>query len=175
VEAVNKGDCPIDEPGLPAALSALVASGSIAARTEPGPGDVFIIAVPTPFTGGYRPDLSHVAAAARSIAPVLRKGNLLIVESTIPVGATEQVARWIEALRPDLLCARRGGDGVPDVFVAHCPERVLPGQMLKELVQNDRVIGGVCSASGQAGLEFYLSFVNGNCFLTDSERTRGHL
>ena len=168
VEAVNEGRCPIEEPELPEALARMVEKKKIAARSEPVPGDVFIIAVPTPFTGGYKPDLSYVAAAARAIAPVLSKGNLVIVESTIPVGATEQVARWIEASRPDLSCARRGSAHAPDILVAHCPERVLPGQMLKELVQNDRIIGGVCEASGQAGAEFYRSFVSGDCLVTDA-------
>ncbi|KAA5602527.1 UDP-N-acetyl-D-mannosamine dehydrogenase [Blastochloris sulfoviridis] len=168
VAAVNAGACTIEEPGLPEALADLVAAGRISARSEPVAGDVFVIAVPTPFTGGYKPDLSYVAAAARSIAPVLRKGDLVIVESTIPVGATEQVARWIETARPDLACSRRGSARTPDILVAHCPERVLPGQMLKELVENDRIIGGVCAAAGRAGLAFYQSFVTGNCFVTDS-------
>lgn len=168
VETVNAGGCPIDEPHLPEALSELVSSGSIKARSKPQPGDVFIIAVPTPFAGGYKPDLTHVEAATRAIAPLLDKGNLVIVESTIPIGATEQVARWIENLRPDLSCSRRNSTQVPDVLVAHCPERVLPGQMLKELVENDRVIGGVCQASASAGQAFYQTFVKGKCLATDA-------
>jgi UDP-N-acetyl-D-mannosaminuronic acid dehydrogenase len=168
VDAVNAGRCPIEEPELPFALAALVKSGKITATTEAVAGDVFIIAVPTPFVGGYKPDLSYVQAAARSIAPKLKKGNLIIVESTIPVGATEMVARWIEGLRPDLTCSRRGGEGVADILVAHCPERVLPGKMLRELVENDRVIGGICAASAHAGQAFYRSFVNGNCLATDA-------
>ena len=122
-------------------------------RDQPSPGDVFVIAVPTPFEGTYKPDLSYVEAATRSIAPVLAKGNLVLLESTIPVGTTEQAARWIEMLRPDLTVSHRGSeDGrVADVLVAHCPERVLPGQMLRELVENDRVIGGVCKRGGRAG------------------------
>lgn len=168
VELVNAGRCPIEEPHLPEALAELVGAGSIMAQIEPSPGDVFIIAVPTPFTGGYKPDLSHVEAATRSIAPVLRKGNLVIVESTIPVGTTEQVARWIEVLRPDLTCARRTSQSTADILVAHCPERVLPGQMLKELVGNDRIIGGVCQASALAGQAFYQKFVAGSCLVTDT-------
>jgi UDP-N-acetyl-D-mannosaminuronic acid dehydrogenase len=168
VETVNAGKSPIEEPFLPDALAELVGAGKIVAQTQPSAGDVFVIAVPTPFAGGYKPDLSYVESAVRSIAPVLEKGNLVIVESTIPVGATEQVARWIEGLRPDLTCARRGGAGEPDILVAHCPERVLPGQMLKELVENDRVIGGVCEASGAAGQAFYKSFVTGKCLVTDT-------
>ncbi len=168
VEAINAGRCPIEEPGLPEALAGLVATGEISASLRPVPGDVFIIAVPTPFTGGYKPDLSYVEAATRAIAPVLKKGNLVIVESTIPVGATELVGRWIEGLRPDLSCARRGGTVQADILVAHCPERVLPGQMIKELVENDRVIGGVCKDSSEAGRAFYQSFVSGKCLTTDA-------
>lgn len=168
VDAVNAGCCPIEEPGLPEALAELVASGLFRADAIPAEGDVFIIAVPTPFTGGYKPDLSYVEAATLSIAPVLRKGNLVIVESTIPVGATELVARWVEGLRPDLSCARRGGDSNADILVAHCPERVLPGQMLKELIENDRVIGGIDNASTEAGQAFYRQFVTGQCLGTDS-------
>ena len=168
VDAVNSGRCPIEEPHLPEALAELVADGRFRATLQPTAGDVFIIAVPTPFTGGYKPDLSYVEAATRSIAPVLAKGNLVIVESTIPVGATEMVARWIEALRPDLVCAGRGGMAKPDILVAHCPERVLPGQMLKELVENDRVIGGVDRISTEMGQAFYRSFVTGQCLGTDS-------
>ncbi len=169
IDAVNAGRCPIEEPLLPAALAEMVSSGRFRADLKPTAGDVFIIAVPTPFTGGYKPDLSYVEAAARSIAPVLKKGNLVVVESTIPVGATEMVARWIETLRPDLVCAGRGGAGsTPDVFIAHCPERVLPGQMLKELVENDRVIGGVDAVSTEICQAFYRRFVTGNCLGTDS-------
>lgn len=168
VAAINAGQCPIEEPHLPEALADLVAQGKISASTRPLQGDVFIIAVPTPFTGGYKPDLTYVEAATRSIAPVLKKGDLVIVESTIPVGTTELVGRWIEALRPDLTCARRGVSGIADILVAHCPERVLPGQMLKELVENDRVIGGVSKASAEAGHAFYRSFVTGRCLTTDA-------
>jgi UDP-N-acetyl-D-mannosaminuronic acid dehydrogenase len=167
VEAVNDGRCPIVEPLLPDALATLVKEKRIRAQTAPTAGDVFLIAVPTPFTGGYKPDLGYVEAATRSIAPHLKRGNLIIVESTIPVGATEQVARWIELLRPDLKCLPRDGSA-PDVFVAHCPERVLPGQMLRELVENDRVIGGVNEPSSRTGQAFYQTFVSGKCLVTDA-------
>lgn len=168
VEAVNGGRCPIEEPHLPEVLADMVSKGLFRADSKPCEADVFIIAVPTPFTGGYKPDLSYVEAATRSVAPVLKEGNLIIVESTIPVGATELVARWIEALRPDLACASRGGTEDPDLFIAHCPERVLPGQMLKELIENDRVIGGIDNASTEAGQAFYRQFVTGECLGTDS-------
>ena len=168
VGLVNAGRSPFEEPHLGEALAGLVDGGWIRAQAEPSAGDVFIIAVPTPFHGGYKPDLSYVEAATRAIAPLLRKGNLVIVESTIPVGSIEQVARWIEMLRPDLSCARRGRAQRPDILVAHCPERVLPGDMLRELVENDRVIGGICRQSGEAGKAFYERFVTGSCIVTDA-------
>ncbi len=170
VDTINAGECPIEENGLPEMIREVVAAGRLKAATAPSEGDVFVIAVPTPFEGTYKPDLSYVEAATRSIAPVLRKGNLVLLESTIPVGATEQAARWIEMLRPDLTVSRRGsGDGVvADVLVAHCPERILPGQMLRELVENDRVIGGVCRPAAERGRDFYKTFVKGACLTTDS-------
>lgn len=184
VEYVNAGRCPIKERELPELIAAVVAAGRLRAQTTPARGDVFIIAVPTPLKVGYRPDLSFVEAAARSIAPVLAKGNLVIVESTVPLGATEQVVRWLEQTRPDLSFSQRslhGGDhgqgndradgetGIQaDVLVAHCPERILPGQMLRELVENDRVIGGVCAASAVQARAFYKMFVAGQCLIADS-------
>ncbi len=168
IEAVNAGQCPIEEPELPEALAEMVGKGLFSADTKPTGSDIFLIAVPTPFTGGYKPDLSYVEAATQSIAPILEKGNLVIVESTIPVGTTEMVGRWIEALRPDLSCARRGSTAIPDILIAHCPERVLPGHMLKELVENDRVIGGLDGPSTEAGQAFYRTFVTGSCLGTDS-------
>lgn len=168
VSALNSGRCPIEEPGLGPAIADLTEKRQIIAQSQPRPADVFVISVPTPFSGGFKPDLSFVEAATRAIAPALRKGNLVIVESTIPVGATEQVARWIGAARSDLSCAQRGGTELPDILVAHSPERVLPGQMLQELVENDRVIGGVCAHSAEAAKQFYERFVRGKCLATDS-------
>jgi UDP-N-acetyl-D-mannosaminuronic acid dehydrogenase len=167
VASINAGQCPIVEPGLPEALATPVANGSIVATTTPSSGDVYVIAVPTPFAGGYKPDLTYVNAAVQAIAPVLKQGQLVILESTVPVGTTELVARWIETLRPDLTCSRRGSDG-GDILVAHCPERVLPGQILRELTENDRVIGGLCERAGEACRAFYGSFVTGNCAVTDA-------
>ncbi|WP_439603103.1 UDP-N-acetyl-D-mannosamine dehydrogenase [Devosia sp.] len=167
VASINAGQCPIVEPGLPEALAALVNSGSIVATTTPQSGDVYIIAVPTPFAGGYKPDLTYVNAAVHAIAPVLRQGQLVILESTVPVGTTELVARWIETLRPDLTCSRQGSDG-GDILVAHCPERVLPGQILRELTENDRVIGGLSERAGEACRAFYSAFVTGNCVVSDA-------
>ena len=121
VDAVNEGRCPIEEPHLPEALAALVKEGRITASEAMQPGDVFIVAVPTPFTGGYKPDMSYVQAAIRSIATVLKKGDLVIMESTIPVGGTEMVARWIEDARPELRCSRRDGEGEPDISRCSLP------------------------------------------------------
>ena len=169
VASVQRGECPIVEPGLDAVIADVVGSGRFKAQTEMPKGDIFIIAVPTPFEGGYKPDLSYVKSATLAIAPVLEKGNVVVVESTIPVGATEQVSRWLAKARPDLAMAMRGRpDTDPDVYIAHCPERILPGQMLRELVENDRVIGGVCPRSGELVRDFYKRFVKGECVLTDA-------
>lgn len=130
VDTINAGECPIEEQGLPELVTEMVASGRLSASTRPSPGDVFVIAVPTPFEGTYKPDLSYVEAATRSIAPVLRKGNLVLLESTIPVGATEQAARWIEMLRPDLTVSRRGSgeERVADVLVRIAPNASFPAR-----------------------------------------------
>lgn len=173
VEAVQRGECPIVEPGLDALIAESVASGKLKAQTTMPKGDIFIIAVPTPFEGGFKPDLSYVKAATLTVARALEKGNVVVVESTIPVGATEQVARWLAKARPDLSFSRRptrcNEEGAhPDVYVAHCPERILPGQMLRELVENDRVIGGVCPHSGNIVRDFYQRFVTGSCLVTDA-------
>jgi UDP-N-acetyl-D-mannosaminuronic acid dehydrogenase len=170
VRAVNEGACLIPEQGLPELVRSVARTGRLTARNAPVPADVFIIAVPTPFLGGYKPDLSHVEAAAHAIAPVLHKGCLVIVESTIPVGATEQVGRWLAQDRADLTISRRGMSVEQhcDVLVAHCPERTLPGRMLHELVENDRIIGGLCPASARRADAFYRRFVKGPCHLTDA-------
>jgi UDP-N-acetyl-D-mannosaminuronic acid dehydrogenase len=169
VDEIRNGRCESMEPGLASLVADAVAKGFLTADTRVPNADVYIIAVPTPFDGGFKPDLSYVRAAALSVAPVLRRGALVVVESTIPVGATEQVARWLTSARPDLRFSRRtGSTGPADVLVAHSPERILPGQMLRELVANDRVIGGVCSQAAQTAAEFYRGFVKGQCITTDS-------
>ena len=170
VRAVARGKCKSVEPGLAELVGEVVASGQLKAQTGMPRGDVFIIAVPTPFEGGYKPDLSFVRAAARSIAPVLAKGNLVVVESTIPVGATEQVAGWLRDMRPDLTFSERDASIAhkPNVYVAHSPERILPGQMLTELVRNDRVIGGVCEGAAKLARDFYKRFVAGDVVATDA-------
>ena len=170
VRAVARGKCNSVEPGLAELVAEVVGSGQLKAQSGMPRGDVFIIAVPTPFEGGFKPDLSYVRAAARSIAPVLAKGNLVVVESTIPVGATEQVAGWLREWRPDLTFSERDAtiSHKPNVYVAHSPERILPGQMLTELVRNDRVIGGVCEGAAKVARDFYKRFVAGDVVATDA-------
>ncbi|WP_440997931.1 UDP-N-acetyl-D-mannosamine dehydrogenase [Arhodomonas sp. SL1] len=162
VETINQGAIHIVEPDLDVLVRSAVQSGQLRAGTEPEPADVFILAVPTPFTEDREPDLGFVEAASRAMARVLAPGNLVILESTSPVGTTERVARWIAEERPEL-----GGGAV---HVAHCPERVLPGQIIKELVDNDRVVGGLDNAATEAAAAFYREFVSGEV-LTTTART----
>jgi UDP-N-acetyl-D-mannosaminuronic acid dehydrogenase len=174
VETINQGNIHIHEPDLDVMVRAAVNSGNLRAATEPIQADVFIIAVPTPIRPDKSPDLSFVEAAARKIAPFVAEGNLVVLESTSPVGTTERVCEWMAEGRTDLAFPRRETafsvtEGEPrQVFVAHCPERVLPGQILRELVENDRVIGGVDRASTEKTLEFYGAFVRGELLATDS-------
>jgi UDP-N-acetyl-D-mannosaminuronic acid dehydrogenase len=167
VETINRGDVHIVEPELDIVVRAAVLSGRLRASLEPEPADVFVIAVPTPFKDDHEPDLSYIETATRSIAPFLRAGNLLILESTSPVGTTEQMLKWLAALRPDLRLPTEGVDGA-DINVAYCPERVLPGQVLRELVENDRVVGGITPACAQRAASFYRLFVRGECVTTNA-------
>jgi UDP-N-acetyl-D-mannosaminuronic acid dehydrogenase len=161
VDTINAGRIHIREPELDILVKAAVQSGRLKAGTEPEPAEVFIIAVPTPFTNGHKPDLSFVEAASRSIAPYLRGDELIILESTSPVGTTERVAQWIAEERPD-------PDSANMLKIAHCPERVLPGQILRELVENDRIVGGIDDASTEAAAAFYERFVSGQVLRTSS-------
>ncbi|HXQ60055.1 MAG TPA: UDP-N-acetyl-D-mannosamine dehydrogenase [Acidimicrobiales bacterium] len=167
VEVINQGRAHIVEPDLNAAVQGAVALGRLRAVTSPEPADAFIIAVPTPFGDGHQPDVSHVERAARSIAPHLVDGNLVILESTSPPGTTMALARWIAEERPDLVLPPRD-DPSTGVSVSYCPERVLPGRILIELVTNDRVIGGLDPASGELARRLYASFVQSDCLLTDA-------
>src|SRR6185437_3681740 len=126
----------------------------------------FVIAVPTPLTADHRPDLSYIESAARSIAPVLAKGNLVILESTSPVGTTELLAHWLAEIRPDLTFPQQAGDA-SDIRIAHCPERVLPGRIVHELVTNDRIIGGMTPRCSEAAVALYRLVVQGDCIVTD--------
>lgn len=166
VATINRGDIHIVEPDLDHVVRKAVQEGYFTARTEPTAADAFLIAVPTPFMADHQPDLSYVNAAALSIAPVLKKGDLVILESTSPVGTTEQLAQWLAAARPDLHFPQQDDAEQPDVFVAYCPERVLPGQIMTELVKNDRVIGGMTPACSARASELYRIFLEGECVET---------
>jgi len=169
VRIVNQGDVHIIEPELDMVVRGSVNSGRLRATITPEPADVFILAVPTPFTAEHGPDLSYVEAAAKSIAGVLEPGNLVILESTSPVGGTEAVAAWLAEARPDLrLPAPGGGGDEVDVHVGHCPERVLPGNVLRELVENDRIVGGLTPRCAERAAAFYSLFVQGRCLTTDA-------
>lgn len=172
VDTINQGKIHIVEPELDMLVHAAVTEGYLKAVTTPEPADAFLIAVPTPFLPCAEgeipaPDLTYIESACRGIAPVLKKGDLVILESTSPVGATEQVAEWLAAARPDLSFPQTAGDAA-DVNVAHCPERVLPGHVVRELVQNDRVIGGISATCSKRSVELYKIFVEGECIITNA-------
>ena len=160
VDTINQGRIHIVEPELDMLVQAAVHGGYLRATLTPEPADAFLIAVPTPFLEGNKPDLSYIADAAKAIAPVLTKGNLVILESTSPVGTTEQLAQWLAEARPDLSFPQQAGEEA-DVQVAYCPERVLPGRVVHELVSNDRVIGGMTQKATEMAIELYRIFVEG--------------
>jgi UDP-N-acetyl-D-mannosaminuronic acid dehydrogenase len=167
VDTINKGEIHIVEPDLDMIVHAAVTEGYLKATTTPEPAEAFLVAVPTPFKEGNVPDLKYIESAAKSIAQVLEKGNLVILESTSPVGATEQMANWLAEARPDLTFPQTHGNDA-DVQVAHCPERVLPGKVVQELVTNDRVIGGMSDKANDMAIALYKIFVEGKCITTDS-------
>jgi UDP-N-acetyl-D-mannosaminuronic acid dehydrogenase len=167
VDTINSGGIHIIEPDLDIVVRSVVQSGNLRATTTPEPADAFIVAVPTPFKDDKKPDLKYIQAASKAIAPVLQKGNLVILESTSPVGATEQMASWLAEARPDLTFPQQAGEEA-DICVAHCPERVLPGKVLVELVNNDRVIGGMTPKCSQAAVSLYKLFVQGECVVTNA-------
>ncbi|MDH5822988.1 UDP-N-acetyl-D-mannosamine dehydrogenase [Luteimonas sp. RD2P54] len=169
VRTVNDGRIHIVEPELDALVSTSVQRGFLRAALAPEPADAFLIAVPTPFKDGNEPDLAYVEAAARSVAKVLARGNVVILESTSPVGATERLVEWMATERPDLRFPVENG-GETDVHVAYCPERVLPGHVVRELVENDRVIGGLTPTCSERAKELYRTFVEGE-LVTTSART----
>ena len=168
VDTINRGEIHIVEPDLDMVVHAAVKEGYLRATTTPEPAEAFLIAVPTPFKGeDHEPDLSYIESAAKAIAPVLAKGNLVILESTSPVGATEQMAEWLAQARPDLTYPQTHGEE-SDIRIAHCPERVLPGHVLRELVQNDRIIGGMTPKCSELACSLYRSFVEGECIVTNA-------
>jgi UDP-N-acetyl-D-mannosaminuronic acid dehydrogenase len=169
VASINSGKPHFHEPDLQMLLSAALNTQQFRAQSKPSEADYFIIAVPTPFHDGKKPDMSYVDAATQAIAPVLRPGTTVILESTCPVGSTERMCEHLAAARPDLVFPRLKGEVEEgQVAIAHCPERILPGQMLRELVSNDRIIGGMTEACAKSALKLYSSFVAGECYLTDA-------
>jgi UDP-N-acetyl-D-mannosaminuronic acid dehydrogenase len=170
VDTVNRGEIHIVEPDLDMVVHAAVSQGYLRATTTPEAADAFLIAVPTPFKGdNHDPDLSYIQAACDAIAPVLQAGNLVVLESTSPVGATEAMAGWLAAARPDLSFPQAAGV-LSDIRIAHCPERVLPGKVMQELITNDRVIGGMTQRCSDDAVELYKSFVSGECVVASSPR-----
>lgn len=167
VDTINKGQIHIVEPDLDKVVKQAVEEGHLKAYTTPQPADAYLIAVPTPFKGEHEPDLAYVEAAARSIAPVLKKGDLIILESTSPVGSTEKMAEWLAESRPDLTFPHQQGEDA-DIDIAYCPERVLPGQVMIELIRNDRVVGGMNRKSSERASELYKIFLEGECVITNA-------
>lgn len=169
VDTINRGEIHIVEPELDMIVHAAVHEGYLRATTTPEPADAFLIAVPTPFKAengnDHVPDLTYIESASKAIAPALQKGNLVILESTSPVGATEQMAQWLAEARPDLTFPQTHGEN-SDIRVAHCPERVLPGHVVRELVENDRVIGGMTPKCSEVAASLYKIFVEGECITT---------
>lgn len=167
VDTVNAGSIHIVEPGLEDMVAQVVAAGNLRATVVPVPADAFLIAVPTPFKNDHAPDLRYIESASRAIAPVLKRGDIVILESTSPVGATQTMAGWLADARPDLRVAGPGVES-PDIAIAYCPERVLPGNVLHELVANDRVIGGLTPVCSERASAVYRLFVHGALIATDS-------
>jgi UDP-N-acetyl-D-mannosaminuronic acid dehydrogenase len=165
VKLINNGQVHIYEPDLDIMVKKAVESGYLKASVIPEKADVFIIAVPTPFKENHKPDLTYVEQATRSVAPYLEPGNIVILESTSPVGTTEKVAEWILEEREDLSIDENRENRI---FVSHCPERVLPGKILKELIENNRIIGGINEESTKRTVEFYKNFVKGEILETNA-------
>lgn len=170
VDTINRGEVHIVEPDLDMVVRAVVREGYLRATKVPEPAEAFLIAVPTPFKRETQdPDLSYIKSAARTIAPVLEVGNLVILESTSPVGATEAMAGWLAEARPDLSFPQTAGEA-SDIRVAHCPERVLPGKVMQELITNDRVIGGMTPKCSSQAAGLYRTFVTGECVMASGPR-----
>ncbi len=167
VYKIAHGEAHFSEPDLDILLRSAVTMGKLRATTSPEPADAFLIAVPTPFKKQHSADLSYVEMAVRSIANVLEKGNLVILESTCPVGTTKQICQWIAEERPDLKLPHESRDDA-DINVAYCPERILPGRMVWELVQNDRIVGGMSNKCAERAKALYEIFVQGEIHLADA-------
>jgi len=170
VDIINQGRIHIHEPGLAKMVHDVFCNGRLRATTVPESADAFLIAVPTPFAGASRaPDLSYVEAATKMIAPVLRPGNIVILESTSPPGTTEKMAEWLAESRMDLTFPQTAGDD-SDIRIAYCPERVLPGKVMEELVANDRIIGGMTATCSVRAAALYKIFVEAECVVASGPR-----
>lgn len=167
VETINAGRAPFTEPDLAVAISGAVSLGRLRASTTPVPSDVFIIAVPTPFMPDRTADLSYIRSAIEAVAPHLKADDLVVLESTSPPGTTVLMTQWLAELRPDL-CSGDSTSEACCVHVAHCPERVLPGRIMFEMVTNDRVIGGIRNCCARRAGDLYASFARGELLLTDA-------
>lgn len=170
VDTINNGEIHIVEPELDIIVHAAVKEGYLRATTTPEPADAFLVAVPTPFYTDengqhHKADLSCIEAASKAVAKVLKPGNLVVLESTSPVGATEKMATWLAEARPDLTFPQTHGED-SDIRIAHCPERVLPGHVIRELVENDRVIGGMTPRCAEVASQLYRLVVEGECVTT---------
>lgn len=168
VKTINQGSIHIVEPGLEELVKSSVERGFLNASTHVKKADVFLIAVPTPFQDNHKPDLSFVKSAIQNIAPILERGNLVILESTSPVGTSEKIMQWIKEIRPDLNSPEKNNNNITDLYIAYCPERVLPGNIIYELVENNRIIGGLNSESAKKAQNFYNVFVKGKCLITNN-------
>jgi UDP-N-acetyl-D-mannosaminuronic acid dehydrogenase len=170
VKIIKAGKIHIVEPELDVLVRASVQAGNLKVTTVPEPADIFLIAVPTPFKDDLSPDLSYVERATKSISPVLKSGNLVILESTSPVGTSHKMIQWMQQERSDLHFPTSDEDTSDiDIHVAHCPERVLPGRVIRELITNDRIIGGITKNCAEKAKKFYELFVEGQCFITDAK------
>ncbi|MFP7733898.1 UDP-N-acetyl-D-mannosamine dehydrogenase [Priestia aryabhattai] len=164
VNLINEGRIHIYEPDLDVLVKQVVENGNLVASTKPEEADIYILAVPTPFKENHKPDLTYVEEATKAIVSYIKPGNIVILESTSPIGTTEKIAQWILVERKDLTI----GKGENRIYVSHCPERVLPGQILRELVENDRIIGGIDEESTNKTVEFYETFVTGQVLQTNA-------
>jgi UDP-N-acetyl-D-mannosaminuronic acid dehydrogenase len=168
VEDVNRGNVKLTEPKLNNIVKNAVVKGYLRATKKYEKADVFIIAVPTPFKNNHKPDLSYIESAVKSIAPILEKNNIIILESTSPVGTTEKIINWMKEIRPDLKYpVYNNTDQNCDLYIAHCPERVLPGNIIKEFSENDRIIGGVTKECAIRVKNFFKKYINAQCIITD--------
>lgn len=165
VNLLNNGQIDITEPGLGEMFKEAVENKKFIAKTKPEAADAFIICVPTPFKDNYEPDLSYIKSAVESLAPVLEKGNIVILESTSPVGTTEKIAEWIGEIRSDLKVPSENSEE-SEIYIAYCPERMIPGNVF-ELVKNDRIIGGINKTSTQKVKELYSIIAEGELILTN--------